>query len=282
MVTRLALVTAVGVLVSCLAVGAFELAAGGSVRALVVASLAAAAVSGVVSSALIQSMILHPLKRLGEETRRLAEGDLTSIARPHAPPPVGDVADAFGDVVRRFRAEIERLAIERERAAAALANMADGIVIVNRDLRVERVNAAAMHLLMLPGDAVGRTLAEAVRDHELQQVLTGALAAGRPRTQTVHFSAPPAGDDGAAHETRRFVKATGIPLGSAGHPEVDAGLLVVQDVTELRRTETMRREFVGNVSHELRTPIASLKALVETLEEGALDDPPAAREFLSP
>lgn len=55
----------------------------------------------------------------------------------------------------------------------------------------------------------------------------------------------------------------------------------MQDVTELRRTETVRREFVGNVSHELRTPLASLKALVETLEEGALDDPPAARDFLA-
>ena len=62
---------------------------------------------------------------------------------------------------------------------------------------------------------------------------------------------------------------------------IPAGLLILQDVTEVRRSEPIRREFVGNVSHELRTPLASLKALVETLEEGALEDPPAAREFLA-
>ena len=62
--------------------------------------------------------------------------------------------------------------------------------------------------------------------------------------------------------------------------EQAGGLLVLRDVTEERRVENLRRDFVANVSHELRTPIASLKALVETLEEGALDDPPAARDFL--
>ena len=183
--------------------------------------------------------------------------------------------------------ELETVTLEYERALTALDNMADGILMVDRDLRVERANAAALRLLGPRADGhVGRSLAEVVRDHELVGVLTTALERGAPHTDVIRLAAAPAAviptasvDDGGA----RFIRATGIPLSGrgdafGGHPPA---LLVLQDVTDARRAEAMRREFVGNVSHELRTPLASLKALVETLEEGALEDPPAAREFLS-
>ncbi len=277
MANRLALLTALGILVSCLATGAVALATGGSVAALVVASLTAAIAAIFISTFLVNRLILAPLRRLADETRRLAAGDLTASDEPSSQLGIEDVADAFNDAVAGFRREMAMLAVERERASAALANMADGIVIVNGDLRVERINDAAQRLLRHAGDAAGRRLAEVVRDHELQSVLTAALARGAAHSELVRL-APPAGS--AALEQARYVKATGIPIGDGGRMEEQAGLLVLQDVTALRRTETMRREFVGNVSHELRTPIASLKALVETLEEGALDDPPAAREFL--
>jgi two-component system phosphate regulon sensor histidine kinase PhoR len=164
--------------------------------------------------------------------------------------------------------------------------MADGIVIVSPDLRVTRVNPAALRLLGRRDDAVeGRSLAEVVRDHELAGVVTAALADGSTHMATVRLTAGrPAlalatGEDG--REEARTVRATGIALAPSPGTEQRAGLLVLQDVTELRRADAIRRDFVGNVSHELRTPLASLKALVETLEEGGIDDTGAAREFLA-
>jgi two-component system, OmpR family, phosphate regulon sensor histidine kinase PhoR len=154
--------------------------------------------------------------------------------------------------------------------------MADGILIVDADLRITRANPAALRLLQRDETVSGHTLAEVVRDHELVGVLAQALAEAAPRTIIVRLAS--VRED--LREDVRFVRATGIPLDPAPGSTRRAGLLVLQDVTELRRTDTVRREFIGNVSHELRTPLASLKALVETLEEGALEDPPAAREFL--
>jgi len=192
----------------------------------------------------------------------------------------------------RLRERMRQLTIERDHAHEALANMADGIVIVEAvdgQLRVEQLNGAATRLLRLQAETgVGQSLAKVVRDHELTQVLVSAMQQGAPHTATIRFAPPSLGDD--PRDEPRYVKATGFPLANnaesrtpntrSGTSGTEAGLLVLQDVTELRRTETVRREFVGNVSHELRTPLASLKALVETLEEGALQDPPAAREFL--
>ena len=192
----------------------------------------------------------------------------------------------------RLRERMRQLTIERDHAHEALANMAEGIIIVEAvdgQLRVEQLNGAATRLLRLKAETgVGQSLAKVVRDHELTQVLVSAMQQGAPHTATIRFAPPSLGDD--PRDEPRYVKATGFPLANnaesrtpntrSGTSGTEAGLLVLQDVTDLRRTETVRREFVGNVSHELRTPLASLKALVETLEEGALQDPPAAREFL--
>jgi two-component system phosphate regulon sensor histidine kinase PhoR len=103
-----------------------------------------------------------------------------------------------------------------------------------------------------------------VRDHEICAALDDALSAGDRRTEVRR-----------AGHSDRHLRVAAAPLRESG-----GGLLVLRDVSQERRVENLRRDFVANVSHELRTPIAALKALVETLEDGALDDPPAARDFL--
>jgi two-component system phosphate regulon sensor histidine kinase PhoR len=240
----------------------------------------------VVLAALIARAATEPLRRLTRAAALLAGGDLEQRVPVDRSDEVGELAAAFNEMAARLRADVAALTGERNQATAVLANMADGIVIVDRHLRVARVNPAAARLLALgPGEASGRSLAEVVRDYEVQQVLRDALAAGAPRTAVVRLTPPPlaAARAAPAAGAPRYVRATGIaiPSGAPGAAGVPAGLLVLQDVSEVRRAELVRREFVANVSHELRTPLASLKALVETLEEGALDDPPAARDFLA-
>jgi two-component system phosphate regulon sensor histidine kinase PhoR len=143
--------------------------------------------------------------------------------------------------------------------------MADGVMIVDDQERVVALNRAAERMLEIShAKAVGRTVAEVARRHELVARLGPGRADDRPLVIEV----------GPDHRQVQVV-VTPIRVGNRARQVV-----LFQDVTALRRAEAMRRDFVANVSHELRTPLASLQALVETLEAGALEDPPAAREFL--
>ena len=149
---------------------------------------------------------------------------------------------------------------DRDRLAALVDELAEAIVIASADGRIERANRAASDLF---GDRLtGRPIVEVVRDHELLEAIAAARG-GRERTVEIERTQP-----------ARFHRALARPL--AG----DRLLLVVQDLTEMRRLETVRSDFVANVSHELRTPIASLQAMAETLESGALDDREAAADFV--
>jgi len=109
-------------------------------------------------------------------------------------------------------------------------------------------------------------LIEVIRDHEVDEILKQCLRTGQE--QTVQFE---------SDISKRFLRAIAIPIAQG---KLGGALLLFQDLTELRGLQTMRRELVGNISHELRTPLAGIKAMVETLEDGAIDDKEAAMDFL--
>ena len=115
---------------------------------------------------------------------------------------------------------------------------------------------------------MNRPLIEAVHDHDVDRILKLCLKGGQQ--QTAQF------ESGIA---RYFLRAIAIPLQK--QDRLNGALILVQDLTELRNLQTMRREMVGNISHELRTPIAGIKAMAETLQNGAIEDKEAAKDFLS-
>jgi two-component system phosphate regulon sensor histidine kinase PhoR len=149
---------------------------------------------------------------------------------------------------------------ERDRLAVLIDELGDAIVIADADGQIERANRAASELLGAP--LAGRRLMDVVRDHEAIDAIASARS----------------DEDSVAHIERtdppRFQRVVARRLADG---EL---LLVVQDLTNLRRLQTVRRDFVANVSHELRTPLASLKAMAETLAAGAIDDQDAARDFV--
>lgn len=139
-----------------------------------------------------------------------------------------------------------------------------GILLIDHDGTVMLENADAR--MVLGTLYSGRTIVETLRNHELVEVVKSALDGHA--TQPIIFEAA---------SPRRTVQAVARVMDTGP----GAVLLVVQDISNLRRAEQVRRDFVANVSHELRTPVASLKLLIETLLAGALEDPPASRKFLS-
>ncbi len=170
---------------------------------------------------------------------------------------LGDALRTMSDRITGERHEAEA---ERDRLAVLIDELGDAIVIADADGRIERANRAASELLGSP--LAGRRLMDVVRDHEAIDAIAGARA----------------DDDSVAHIERtdppRFQRVVARRLADG---EL---LLVIQDLTNLRRLQTVRRDFVANVSHELRTPLASLKAMAETLQAGAIDEADAARDFV--
>lgn len=242
--------------------------------AIVAAALVVAALLAVILAFVAARVTTRRIQALTGMVRQLADGDLDRTIPVQGKDEVSQLAGAFNEMAAELRDHVHAVEDQRERLAAVLSHMADGVIIAGRDGVVQLINPAASRLLQLPSARVeGRLVTAIVQDYELAELvgeaMTGDGAAEKPRLIEV-----------GAHGGRRAIQAIAsrIPGGEDGGQRV---LLMLQDVTELRRAETMRREIGANISHELRTPVAALKALVETLEDGALDDPEAARDFLS-
>jgi len=233
----------------------------------VVAALGIAALAIAALSAILAGVITRPLSELIQTARRIAQGDLAARAPEHAGGEIAELSHAFNEMTTTLQANIEAIEAERARLSAIVEHLTDGILIVDDQGQLALINNAAERLLGTPRDRLlNRPYALAVRDHDLAEVIAQAHSGDEPVRRLFEIGQP-----------RRYVEAVAYSIPHRATPVV----VILRDVTELRRTDMIRRDFVANVSHELRTPIASLKALVETLLDGALEDEEVAHEFLA-
>jgi two-component system phosphate regulon sensor histidine kinase PhoR len=195
---------------------------------------------------------------------RAAKGDIPPRDLPADIKSLEALSSAVHALVAAFDQQLATSEAERSRLAAILDQMTDGVLIADADGRIQLANPAAEKLLGEGRGLPGSSVAIALRHHQLVEAWRKCQQLGELQTETVELPA-----------SRQFIQIVAIPDRQGG-----GSLLMVQDLTRIRRLETVRRDFISNVSHELRTPLASLKALAETLQEGALEDPPAARRFL--
>ncbi len=240
----------------------------GDLRRQIVITAIVAAVLALLLGLWVARRTARPIRDLTNVVGRMSRGDLDARLIPTTQDEVGTLTEEFNAMGDTLRATIHSLQEERGRSRAVLETMADGVLIVGADNRVQLANAAALGMLGFAGDAPqGRTLAEVVRHHQLVALWNQSRSQGEQVDGLVELGA-----DGP------YIQAIATPLTN----EIDhGGLLLLQDQTELRRADRMRREFVGNVSHELRTPLASMKALADTLHDTVEDDPEASRRFLA-
>ena len=179
---------------------------------------------------------------------------------------LSDLARALNDAAAATEAIVASLRHERVQLEALLNASSDATLAVDGDGTVRYMNDAARSIFGARGGR-GRPFIEVVRDHDLNDVVIAAARRGERTVRVVPYGT-----------AQRWLQATAVPI--AGGSEW-AALAVFHDLTEVRRLDSMRRDFISNVSHELRTPLAGIRASAETLQDGALDDPAAAREFLA-
>ncbi|MEW5987381.1 MAG: ATP-binding protein [Chloroflexota bacterium] len=216
---------------------------------------------------LIAGRLVHPLYALTNVVRRIAAGDLSARAKPGGGDEISQLAQAMNQLAGQIQEQIDNLTGERNRLVTMLDYMADGVLIADEVGRVHLINAAALRLFNTSeATALGRSFAEVARHHQLIELWQRCRATGEEQVAAVEVD-----------RQRLFLQAIVTPF-----PERRGRgyLIVLQDLTQIHHLQTVRRDFISNVSHELRTPLAALRALVETLQDGALDDPPAAQRFL--
>jgi two-component system phosphate regulon sensor histidine kinase PhoR len=204
---------------------------------------------------------------LAEAARRMTEGDLSVRARLVGHDEVAELGHALDRLAGSVAASLGQLRAERDLQGRILEAMQEGVVVIDRDGRIVLVNPALRSMLLLGGDAVGKLLIETVRHAQLEDLFAAAREEGSESSR-LEIELP-------------GLKPRRLLLHAAPLSGDDEGLLVVfVDVTELRRLESLRRDFVANASHEIRTPIAAVRSATETLRTGALDDPRAAARFV--
>ena len=233
------------------------------------------ALAAVVAAALMMGAGWFVARRIGValtdiqgQAAAIAAGNLHASVEPAATRELGDLGRAFNAMSARLRGTVTELEQARARLEATLANLSDGVIITDDRGRVALANESALGMLAAPGPVAGEPVVEVARDHELAEMVRQALATDAVVQERV-----------VRHgRSGRILQAAARRLDTAGE---SIGVVVLRDVTELRRLEGVRRDFVANVSHELRTPLTSIRVLVETLEAGALHDPTVSTDFLA-
>ena len=209
------------------------------------------------------------VRRMVVAAKRLARGDLSVRVEAYGPMHLTELADALNQMARQLGDRLSTVIQHRNELSAVLASMAEGVLAIDLDERVISLNRAANDLLGVDADQIiGRSIQESVRNTTLQALIR----------QTLERAAPVQGET-----TLRSPKQSGLPdryLQVQTAPLRDADgqrlgvLVVLHDVTQLRRLESVRRDFVANVSHEVKTPVSAIKAAVETM----LDDSAMPRD----
>jgi two-component system phosphate regulon sensor histidine kinase PhoR len=225
--------------------------------------------SGLVITFLLTRRIVQPIQELTEAAKEMAEGHMPRRVDIQTHDEVGALARAFEQMVSRLRKREKALRESADRQSTVLSGMNEGVLAVDANQRVLFANLAAGKLLgFSPEQTTDRTLLEVVRSHDLHLIVQHTLA----DEQLTHREIQWQGD------SLRTLEVNAAPLPGEPCPGV---VLVLHDVSELKRLEGLRQQFVANVSHELKTPLSSIKAYTETLLNGALEDQDNARRFLN-
>ena len=220
----------------------------------------------------IARRIARPLEEMRRGAERFADGAFTSKLREEGAEEVASLARAMNTMADQLDSRIKTIARQHSQLQAVFSSMVEGVITVDTEERILDINQAGARLLNLaPEKLRGKNALVAVRNLALQRFISQALASAKPIEGEIDLTDREGQEKYFYAHGTRFQEASEMTSGA---------IIVINDVTNLRRLENMRRDFVANVSHELKTPITSIEGFAETLLDGALEAPEDARKFV--
>jgi two-component system, OmpR family, phosphate regulon sensor histidine kinase PhoR len=224
-----------------------------------IAALGLALLGGSAIAWFFSARIGRRVRLIAAVAERYRRGDLTPTRLGFGDDELGTVARALDESVQDVARQLSQQVRDRARMEAILAGMIEGVIVVDAQGRLQLVNDAARHMLRIDDLAVqigiGRPFIETVRLPAIAELVPRVLAGSMP--DPLQFSPP--------RDPARTIRASAAP--AAGAAEQHGAILVLHDITDLRRADQIRRDFVANVSHELRTPLTAIRGYVEALAE---------------
>lgn len=222
-----------------------------------------------VLGSLLAAGIVKPLRKIINVSRRFSAGDFAHKIFYESDDEIGELAATLNKMAQEIEDKVRQTSIQNQHLKAILYSMIEGIVVVDKDARIVSLNPPAETIFNIDSRGVdGRLLIEAIPNNEISSIISDVLKGGVSASKEITLVWP----------LQRVFQLNASPI--FVNNSVAGAVAVIHDITEIRRLEVMRRDFVANVSHELKTPLTSIKGFVETLLEGALEDKKNKRHFL--
>ncbi|NLJ85732.1 MAG: phosphate regulon sensor histidine kinase PhoR [Firmicutes bacterium] len=220
-----------------------------------------------------RSHFFEPIRSMQVAIDRFTQGELDErvVLRSTGDAEFVELSESINGMAEHYALLVEEATRHRNHLNAILSSLVDALVAVDKNLRITLVNPAATELLGITPDSRGRYLLESIRNYDLSQLFQQVLQEQVTAQQEIQIFSP----------EHHIFQAIVSPIRSQRTGRLVGVVAILHDITEQKRLEQVRTDFVANVSHELRTPLTSVKGFVETLQDGAIDDPEAARRFLA-
>jgi two-component system, OmpR family, phosphate regulon sensor histidine kinase PhoR len=240
--------------------------------ALIVAIFLVCAAAGYVAVRMLVRRYFQPISRILESLTRTGTPGHTGTPEPSSTH-LRQLAREITRVTSGLEHQATLLRRERDELQTILERMVEGVIVLDGRLRIRTANRSAASMFgVQPAGLDGKTLLEALRTTELSDFADGVRRSKTPQESSLTLY----------RDAVRHLQVHGISynLSEAAEGDADGVLLVLNDISAMKRLEQMRKDFVSNVSHELKTPVTSIKGFVETLIDGAVDDRDRAEHFL--
>ena len=215
--------------------------------------------------------IVKPLETVTETAEKISEGDLTQrIPVRKYNSEIEKLARMFNYMADELEDKVTEISQEKNRIEAILESMVDGVIAVDRDGEITLINPAASRIFNIEAEKIeGKDLLTTLFSHRIEMYLQRAFDTKKSIKREIKYKNP----------EQKIIQATFIPLLDE-EDKITGGVIVLTDITELRKLETVRNDFVANVSHELRTPLTSIVGYLDTLLESDVEDPEIRNKFL--
>ncbi len=240
-----------------------------AIRKIVFIGLLFALIFAFILGSIVASRTIQPINRMIQISRRFSKGDFSRRIMQISRDEIGELAVTLNKMAQGLEDKIKEVKTQNQKLAAIFNSMIEGIIVVDKKSYIISINPTIEKIFNVTRKEVeGKVFLEAIRNNDVHEVLTNVLNKGRPLSAEISLILP----------VRKTFEINATPI--FDNNVVSGCLVVIHDITEIRRLETVRSDFVANVSHELKTPLTSIKGFVETLLEGALDDKENNRNFL--